>query len=45
MPRYIGVQERYLVFKGLMQLNYNAVVFTHFYAMLVCITTETYPFI
>ena len=39
MPRYIGVQKRYLVFKGLMQLNYNVLVFTHIYAMSACIMT------
>ena len=42
---HIGVQERHLVFKGLVQLNYNVLVFTHIYAMSVCIMTCTYPLI
>ena len=29
--------------KGLMELDYNVLVFTHFYAMLVCIMTRTIP--
>ena len=40
---HIGVLERHLVFKGPIQLNYNALIFTHFYAMAVCIVTRTYP--
>ena len=40
----IGVQERHLLFKGIMQLNYNVLVFTH-YAMSFCIMTRTYSFI
>ena len=40
--RHIEVEERHLVFKGLMQLNYNVLVFTHFYTMSVCIVTCTY---
>ena len=30
---HIRVQERNLVFKGPMQMYYNVLVFTHFYAM------------
>ena len=30
---HIAVQESYLVFKGSIQLNYNVLVFTYFYAM------------
>ena len=30
---HIGVQEHHLVFKGLMQLNYNALIFTHFVSL------------
>ena len=29
------MDERHLMFKGPMQLNYNALVFTHFYAMVM----------
>ena len=32
-------QGRHLLFKGLMQLNYNVLVFTHIYAMSACIMT------
>ena len=39
------MQERYLMFKGLMQLNFNVLVFTHLGAMSVCIMTRTYPLI
>ena len=31
--RHIGVQERHLMFKGAIQLNYNVLVFTKFHAM------------
>ena len=32
---HIGVYERHLIFKGHMQLNYNILVFMHFYAMVM----------
>ena len=31
--------------EGLMELNYNVLVLTHFYAMSVYIMTHTYPII
>ena len=31
----IGMQERHHIFKGPMQLNYNLLVFTHFYGMVM----------
>ena len=40
---HIGVQKHHLVFKVLIQLSYNVLVFTHFYAMSVCIMTRTIP--
>ena len=40
---HTGVQECHLVFKGLIQLNYNVLVFTHFYGMSVCIMTGLCP--
>ena len=33
------------MFKGLMQLNYNALIFTHFYAMSVYIMTRLTPYL
>ena len=40
---HIEVQERHLMFKGLVQLNHNVLVLTHFYAISVCIMTQTIP--
>ena len=39
---HTGVQERHLMVKDSMQLNYNVLFFKHFYAMSVCIMTRTY---
>ena len=30
---HIGVHQRHLMFKGLIELNYNVLVFMHFYQM------------
>ena len=40
---HIGVQERHLMFKSLMQLNYNVLVFTHFYGNVSLHNDSNYP--
>ena len=44
---HIGVQEHHLMFKGPMELNYSALVYTFLCNdnVSVCIMTRTYPFI